>query len=380
MVILVAAHETGSANALVPVIRDLSSFPKIRVQILATGDAPRIFREEGIPYRQIELPEKRDAGFLRTADRLLEDFAPDLLILGTAWEKNLEKAFLELAPARGIRSLSIVDNWSHFRERFLKATGPGSAFPDRVAVVDEHAQEQALKEGIPPERLVITGQPHLESVVEKVKSPVVVRQAAALRQRWLAAFSPEKIRLVLFVSEPFSIYSASSTPYHRGYTEVEALEGLLEAAGDVERNRALRVQVVVKLHPRESQSCSPMAVAAASKGITTEKEAPGLASLIASDAVVGMASMLLFEAALAGRPTVSFEPNGKEEVAFHGSRIGAVAKASSVQELQGWLDAALTRPAHVSSPALARLARGRAARKIVETALELANAGQEVVG
>lgn len=377
MKILVTAHETGSANALVPVIRELSAMPNTEVQVLATGYAPRIFALEGIPHRQVELPEQRDAAFLQFADRLLEECGPELLVLGTAWEKNLEKAFLQLAPDRGIRTLSIVDNWCHFKERFLQVEGTDASFPDRVAVIDESAQEQAIAEGVPAERVVITGQPYLESIRERAEDPAVSRLAAQLRKQWQPASFPETTRLILFVSEPFSAYSSPASPYYRGYTEIEALEELLEAARNIEEKRGFPVKVVVKLHPREFDSSSSMAMNTTLKGIPTERDGNNLAILAASDAVVGMSSMLLVESALAGRLTISFEPNGKEEVAFEGARIGAVAKADSVRQLTDWLDAALTRPAFAPPAALFGLAHSGATRRVVEAALDLLNAGQE---
>ncbi len=371
MRILVTAHETGSANALVPVVRELSALPKADVRVLATGYAPRIFSAEGVSYRQVELPEDRAETLLRLAAQLLDEHQPELLILGTAWEKNLEKAFLQLAPERGIRTLTVVDNWSHFRERFVTLDGKGVVFPDRIAVIDEPAREEALREGVPPERVIVTGQPYLESIRERAKGPAISAQAAKLRTGWLPPSSRETTRLVLFVSEPFSAYSGPSTPHYRGYLETEALEALLDAALFVERRRGFPVQVVVKLHPREFDSSSSMAMLAALRGLPAEKEGNGLACLAAADVVVGMASMLLLESALLGRLTISFEPNGKEEVAFHGARIGAVAKAATAQQLADWLDSALTRPVSPPPAAVAGVAHQGATRRVVETVLEL---------
>lgn len=372
MVVLVAAHETGSANALVPVIRTLAEQAQVQVQVLATAYAPRLFREERIPHREIRLPEATPAQLLQHADQFLEDCKPDLLILGTAWEKNLEKALLKKATARGIRTLAMVDNWSYFRERFLGLDNQNLVFPDKVAVVDEAARRQALQEGIPPERMVITGQPHLESLPKKAGQPAVRNQADRLRRQWLAASAGETAhRLILFVSEPLSTYSGPTSPYYRGYTEVDALKGVLQAAEVVGQRRGLRTRVVAKLHPREELASSPLVAWAASQKVRIEKEIPPLASFLASDAVVGMASMALLEAACVGRPAASFEPTGKEKMAFHGSRIGAVAKAGSVPELAQWLETTLIQPPPPPPQALSDLIRPAAARRVVKVAMEL---------
>lgn len=369
MRILVAAHETGCANALVPVIRRLKSRSDIHVEVRATGYAPRVFQEEGISYQPMDLAQ--EGGGLNAADRLLQEQQPDLLLLGTAWEKTIENALLQRAQVRGIRSLSIVDNWSYFRKRFRAFEGDGLLLPDRVIVVDEIARDRAIAEGLPADRLVITGQPHLESIPQRAREPDVARQADHLRSRWTNG------RSVLFVSEPFYVYSPPSTADYRGYTEVEAFEGLMEAADKVRQKWEIPIRVVVRPHPRELDSPFAIGPLIAARGAALEEARAGLAGLLACDAVVGMASMLLLESALAGRPTASFEPNGKKEFSFHGVEIGAVAKTSSVRELADWLETVLTTPKVEPSVALARLAQGNAAHRIVEIALELAHASQE---
>jgi hypothetical protein len=159
--------------------------------------------------------------------------------------------------------------------------------PDIYAVMDGHARDEAAAEGIPAEVLRVTGQPALVSAIE---SP---GRASGV--------SPGAARL-LFVSEPVRLDHGLT----RGYTEDGVLRAVCEALQPV----AAGVRIGILPHPREDagtledvwkQACGALRGDVLSIG-------RGSDALPGSVGVIGMASMLLYEAWLRGVPVASVQP------------------------------------------------------------------------
>ena len=130
--------------------------------------------------------------------------------------------------------------------------------------------------------------------------------------------------------------------HYRGYTEVEALDGLIEAAEQAERHGEMRVAVVAKLHPKESIESLQLGPLARKRDLLVVADQPPWPCILAADAIVGMTSMFLLESAVAGRPTISFQPGAAHPESFVGTRVGMVPAASSVEELATLLAASLS--------------------------------------
>ena len=100
---------------------------------------------------------------------------------------------------RGIPTLSIVDFWSNYTERF-------DTLPDKIAIIDEQMRQEMLAEGFPDDKLVITGQPAFDCLAEKRKrfdesdSWKHPLRYAARRSYGLHPYE----KLVIFMSQPNS--------------------------------------------------------------------------------------------------------------------------------------------------------------------------------
>lgn len=293
--ILVCASDAGGANALVPVLERLEAGLGRPPAVAGEGAGRRVFRWAG---RRVLRGE---------ADALLDRVRPDVVLTGTSWGDTLDKRLVGAARGRGVFTVSVVDMWSYYRERF---STPGSAALDRlpslIAVMDARARREAVAAGIPADRLVVTGQPHLEAVARRGRSPAVARAARRWRQRW----ARRGRRLVLFASEAVARDFSPGGPRDRGYTEKRVLRELLSACGEA-------FDVVVKMHPqntlRDVFQKGPVAFV---------KNVPPDVCVEAVDVVVGMTSMLLLEAALMGKPTISFQPGLTGKDFFVGNRVG----------------------------------------------------------
>ena len=382
MIVLVAAQTAGAANVLIPVVKELAGRRLARTSVLACGQAVAVFAAAGVSHTIIGPNGDGSLVPYDEARRILTRISPDVLLLGTAWGPSLDKVLLSTANARGIPSVSVVDMWSYYLERFLDAESGGLCLPTKVAVMDRLAFDEAVRAGLPESALVVTGQPYLEALAKRLGSPELIAEARLLRASWLEdSADQEATRLVLFASEAIARDFGPGTSYYRGYTEVETLEGLLEAVSSVQLGTRLDIKTVVKLHPEESPESYRRGPLASSPKISVVAGQHPWPSMLAADVVVGMTSMLLLESAIAGRPTVSFQPGAGRIEPFIGTRLGMVQAASSTAELSSLLTRLLEingTSAHERAP-LAKdgpeFLRAGAASRIADLLVELAGAG-----
>lgn len=373
LTVLVGVQEAGSANALIPVIKELQGRGGIDVALVACAEAVSVLKQAGLAPDELR-------GNVEAAQQLLDEMTPDLLLLGTAWGPSLDKILLRLANAQGLPTLSVVDHWSCYRERFTEPSSGTCHWPTMIAVPDAFAMTEAIEAGVPADRLVVTGQPHLDALARAVQGTSLQHDASRLRGEWLTdGLHASSRRLIVFVSEALSYDHPPGTGSYRGYTEVEALDGLLQAVHRVEQDTGLAVKIVAKLHPKERRYPSALKALAARWDVRLVNQEAPWPCILAADAVVGMSSMLLIEAALAGQPTMSFQPGALPQPPFVGIRLGLVASARSVEALAQWIRLSLegegsARREQLLSPlaaSCASLVRGDAAVRIAQLVVGL---------
>ncbi|KGF71677.1 hypothetical protein DO97_16300 [Neosynechococcus sphagnicola sy1] len=337
MIVLVAVQDVGGANALTPVIHQLRA-RQVEVVTLACGKALSVVQSAGIPHQALSLSELAESRMRSDLSQLLTTINPDILLLGTAWGLSLDKEILAVNQTcdRPRPTVSLIDMWSNYRTRFTHPLSGELVLPTQIALMDAIAYEQAIAEGLPLTHLIVTGQPYLEQLPLLLQKASVVDQAAALRKTWLSE-SPTNSSIVLFASEAFSRDFPPHSPYYRGYTEITALQGLIQAV-ELEEQRSHRPWVIVdKLHPEESLAFVRAALSASQRQIHILEHQPPLPCILAADLIVGMTSMFLVESAFCGQPTLSFQPDTLNPQDFIGSRIGVVPAATSIAALSTWL-------------------------------------------
>jgi len=193
------------------------------------------------------------------------------------------------ARRAGLPVVFLLDNWMNYRRR-LEMDGLPVLIPDRYAVMDALAREEAVADGIPPEVIRVTGHP-----------------ALALLARERARGGGGERGLVVFLSEPVSQDQGEGpeNPSFRGYTQ----EGVFRRLGALLRCTGEPWKLVVQPHPRED----PEHWHDLFRSVWPGEGGVGLFSggreaVWAARGVVGMASVLLHEAWLLGKPVLSLQP------------------------------------------------------------------------
>lgn len=307
--LLLTACDTGSANALAPVLKRLACI----YITFAQAHAARVFDGWGIPYRLVE--PLSWAEFQQLGRRILNEQKPKAVLTGTSWGSTLDKALTLAAREQGIPCAAVIEHWDLYRERFSvvvngQITNPDKFLPDRIWVNDEIARAEAVDAGLPGARIEVVGQPHLERQFELLSTQGV----------------RERDDKIVFVSERVREDFTPGSPLYRGFDEFETLKALRDLT-DPAKSR-----IVIKLHPQESADKYDRYVERGGR-IDVVRDTNNTELILSAGRIVGMFSMLLLEAALVRNDVISFMPAGDPSV-FVGNRMGATLSATTTQELK----------------------------------------------
>lgn len=264
-------------------------------------------------------------------------------LVGTS-ENNDSPGFqlIEDAKARGIVTVGVIDMQVNADKRFCgKSNDPLKYAPDWLFVPDEMTRDAFIKINYKPERILITGNPHLEYLQDLGKK-YAHADLQALRARIFPNFKENQF-VIGFVAEPKSIVNPSVSYRSESYefkgrqdsdfrTLIileEMLDALKEGMPDAFNKEAsdalkrempdalkrempdasLKPYVVVRLHPKNT--LDEFAIIESEVDHFSAGGDP-LEVVMACDLVVGMTSMLLQEALVLGKPVISVLPRIEE--------------------------------------------------------------------
>jgi hypothetical protein len=300
--ITILASDPGASNALLPVVDVLLKNPAVELNLMAYGWALENWRQQGGEVLGLDFGISEEA-----AQQILqENGRPALLLCGTSHKrKSLEQCMIRAARSAGIRSLALLDFWSNYSGRFSDETGKFSALPDKIAIMDKLAYREMTQLGIKADRLVITGQPAFDALVD-MQAKTSPYLTGAIRAG--LEIQPEEI-YILFVSQPMGDYYETNPtrPEYLGYDEKSVLTSLIQVLDEVVGRVKKPIRLVIHPHPRENYEWMQVLQA---KGVRINILSGGEARYLAlaANLVVGMNSTLLVEACYLGCPVVSLQP------------------------------------------------------------------------
>ncbi len=324
-----AVGDHGGAEAITPALVALAQRGALGA-VVAAPSAWSILERSGIafsPYSAADGPA--------AVASIFEGEQPTLVLTTTSWgDDRLEPGVIAAARDRAIPTVALVDFWSNYRRRF--ETPAGLSLPTWIAVPDESARAGAIADGLPEGRLVVTGNPHYETLIQRYQR-FDRDERLAFRER---VGVPRQATLALFASQPIrALYGRSL-----GYDEAEVLVLVRDAMEQVAEWLGHPVILAVRAHPRETQTSfpSPTSKVALRSAVGDD----GLAWALASDLVIGMSSALLLQAALLGSRVVSVQPNLDGPDALPSNKLGLSDPVYQPDQVASVLYRALARPAH----------------------------------
>jgi hypothetical protein len=243
----------------------------------------------------------------------VENHCVNLLLTGTCLGEGIDKSMLRYGRDHNIITVSVIDHWSWYRERF--EVGNKLLLPDIVIVNDQIAHQQALLAGLPRSRVVALGNP----ILEKLSRISINQSTYSIRSRYNHIIPTDK-KLIVFVSEQLRADFPYGSHNFLGYDEYVVISLLIS-------NLSHDEHLLIKLHPVEQDNKYSFVT---DSRVTVIRDVPVQDLAFIGDVIVGMLSMLLLELAMFRNDIISLRPGAK--TAFIGERLGATLDAKSIDE------------------------------------------------
>jgi hypothetical protein len=308
--VVATSWHPGGANAIVPVITRLKEECQIELITIGHEYSEKIFTDAGLNYRKISDYGLKDVS-ASAMENLLRKESPNLVLTGTSAqdEKNrniIEQTITLAAKNQSIQTLSVLDFWGNYSLRFDNIyTGEHFKFlPDKIAIMDIYAEKDMLAEGFDKSKLVITGNPHFDTLESKANH-FTKKQKKILRE----SFGLNK-NIILFYAA--NAWKKDKEAY--GYWDLDNITLINETLREVAEQGNNGADVIVKLHPRTpdddireinqylSKNAKNMAVV---KNIDTQ------AVVLATDLTLTPTSTVGIEAVYMKKPCISLQPGLK---------------------------------------------------------------------
>lgn len=322
--VLGVSTDRGSAQAIAPVVAELSRITDLKVDVVAPAAVHDLFRNSAATVSDpggefAAAPEP----YVR---RIFEQVQPRLVITGASRAKQRppetaeQYAVLE-ARRRGVTSFCILDYWGMYRQSF-GTSGDGvdlTLVPDWIGALDRRCRDDLVALGIPAERITITHNPWLDRLVkERVPAPHPVLQASGRR--------------VLLVMQPLAPAPAdASKEFWRSV--LRTIESSLASLPG-----ALRHRVIVWRHPAQQSDSFDRFFSAGHHNvdvIPVEERSAGILAHV--DVLVTVHSTVAYEAAHYGTPCVSLRMGIADMAVSPMDELGLSRLVRSLDELGSFL-------------------------------------------
>ncbi|MBF0431557.1 MAG: hypothetical protein HQK83_09775 [Fibrobacteria bacterium] len=291
--VLFIANNPGSFNVIYPVCGYCMQ-NKLDCKLYIVNYGKEICEQSGMPYSLIVSDYDHDMIL-----QLLRELNPVVIVTGSGLHNtplgSIENNFRIAAQMQGMYSISILDHWTSYKERFSSArTENLNGLPDKLFVMDNLAKIESIKHGIPEAIIEISGSPYFDRL-KTIHMKKAKRNTFHYKKK--IGIPSNKIH-VLFVSEPISLDHGASK---RGYDEFSVMEDLLSVLAYPDSPYV----VGVKLHPREFEN----KFAKFGNEIVDIKSKDKYDPVYSADIVIGMTSMLLIESFTLGLNCLSYQPD-----------------------------------------------------------------------
>ena len=240
----------------------------------------------------------------------------NLIITGTSTvRKGIqdEKDLINFAKSKNIKSISFIEHWYWYLNRFKKNNK--LIFPDYFIVNDLIAKKQAINEGLPAKKIFALGNPYLEFLSKKRKR---ILDKNKLKVKYNI---PENKKIICFISEEIKSKNLF------GYDEYSILKFIIDNFLNE------KTFIIIKKHPEEK--INKFQKFLSSNVIIINKcQAEEIATF--SDHIIGMHSMLLIELCIFRNDIISTRPNNKKE--FIGEILEIVVDIDKLSKLENALE------------------------------------------
>lgn len=274
--IIFAAQNPGGFDAIAPIIKNLQKNSNFGLMVFLKNQSRDFAKKEGIKYI--------DANNLSFEEikKNIKESSPNLIFTATSAESSIEKEIIKIANIKKIPTISIVDYWGNYKKRFGEKL---EYLPDYILVIDEKMKKGMRIEGIPENRIFITGNPHFDRFSDN-------------------KILPEDKNLIVFYSQPFSEQS------NKDFNEIKIFDDVIKVLEKIYPKK----EIIVKFHPKEeNHSKFNETIKSTKLKIKIEEKLKADDLSKKAGLIIGINSMALFDAVLMQKKVLSYQPNQKKE-------------------------------------------------------------------
>lgn len=325
--VLFFARDPGGANCIIPVIKRTQGI--YNTVILSKDFAYKRIESAGIKTEQID--EYCDSTSIESIKEYLDINGISIVVTGTSVDDYTERYLWKACSLLNIPSVAIIDQWTNLGIRFsefnysqeqeYKDSRSHPYLPTIICVMDQLAKDIMIQEGIPQDLIVITGQPHFDTVRTNFQNASVTNQS-------------EKV--ITFVSEPiFRDYDSCGKDSYWGFNEFSIFSELINAINTIDETQRNDCRVIVRPHPRDNISeWNRQLKHTDGFDVSIDSDSNTYELLKKSSLICGMSSMMLLEACICEIPILSVMIGLKRENPFVLNNIGICKTIISRQELE----------------------------------------------
>lgn len=275
--VLIYSQDVGGAKYIIPSINQIvSRYPSL---VVIHPLSEQVFKKHKIAFYplvrffgHVPIQEKEIGAFL------LENKVSHLYCTTSSPYLDLTNSRLINASRKlNIPTFGIMDHWKGF-DRFLDSNGEISYFPDYVGCIDEACKRKLIKFCKNSERVFVVGHPHLEEILNK-RGPTNEKNTVVN---------------ILIISQP----NTKDRSFHSIFLKKIDSETLIEKIVKQIR-KGVDININYRAHPKEQASLH------LPDGVVVNKEEDWQDALRNNDIFIGLDSMLLIEAGLAGKYCIS---------------------------------------------------------------------------
>lgn len=290
--IIFTAQDPGGFNAMAPVIKKLEKDSRFDVSVILAKHACIYAEKQNIRYLNAD----------KSSFNISE---ADLVFTGTSFGDSIEKKIIFTAKEKGIPTISIVDFWTDYTPSFSDPEKRNFKYlPDYILAADETMKKEMEAEGFPRNKIFVTGNPSFDFFGKRVNKKT------------------DK-NLITFFCQPMSeLYKKNSKDYKNAtkFSEVQVFSDIAEVIEKIDPNK----RIIIDFHPRAKKFNKFDKIIKKSKLKIEKNIKPyGKNSIENSEIIIGMSTVVLFEAALAGKKVLSYQPGSDKNSDYLASnRLG----------------------------------------------------------
>lgn len=309
--IIAVSQDPGGASAIAPVIKDLLQ-EGVYVIALNYGKGAEILEKQGVPLTSlkefgIETPSENGFESSEPLETIIKKTNSDMVITGTGTPKpayTIDRAAILASSKQQCPSISVLDLWQNYSERFQDPYTKKFIFPTKIAILDNIAKKSMAEEGFPEEILEVTGNPNFDSLAVKEKEFDISKR--------------EKLRKDLGVSNNFvigfySIPIEASFGNRYGFNERDSFDFFMKDLYKLDEKNLKQIKVLLKVHPREKPD-SLDEIMKSYNGIDLIKNFNDTREvMLISDVNVSSFSTTLYESIAMNKIALAVQPNVSPE-------------------------------------------------------------------